>query len=183
MRLRRWRATRRMLLRGGKAMVGSPGPTFPLVTACVMAAGLLGGITSPDPEPRAASLGEEERARVLEDYDQVPLSFEENRGQTDPRVRYLTRGEGYTLYLTEQEAVFSLSGAHPEPGALGPAPAPPGAALRMALVGADPNLEVTSQSALPGVVSYFKGSDPEQWHAGIRTFAQVRYQDVYPGTD
>jgi hypothetical protein len=118
-------------------MRGSPGRAFPLVTACVMAAGLLEGITS----PKAASstpVGEEERARVLEDFAEAPLSFEENRGQTDPRVRYLTRGKGYTLYLTGQEAVFSLSGAHPEPGALGPAPAPPGAALRMALVGADP---------------------------------------------
>jgi hypothetical protein len=164
------------------AMVRSPGRVFPLITACAVAAGLLGGITSPE-RGSSTTVGEEERARVLEDYAQAPLSFEENRGQTDPRVRYLTRGRGYTLYLTEQEAVFSLSGAHAEPGALGPAPAPPGAALRMVLVGADPVPGVVGQSGLPGVVSYFKGSNPEGWQAGIPTFARVRYQDVYPRTD
>jgi Ca2+-binding RTX toxin-like protein len=164
-------------------MHGSPGRAFPLVTACVMAAGLLGGITSAEPSSQSAPVGEEERARVLKEYARVPLSFEENRGQTDPRVRYLTRGRGYTLYLTGQEAVFSLSGVPSEPGVAGPSPTPPGAALRMALVGTDPNPQVTGRSPLPGVVSYFKGSDPEGWQAGIPTFARVRYQDVYPGTD
>jgi hypothetical protein len=104
------------------------------------------------------------------------LSFEVNRGQTDPRVRYLTRGKGYTLYLTDHEAVFSLSGAPSEPGVAGPTPAPPGAALRMALVGADPTPEVAGRGPLPGVVSYFTGSDPEGWQSGIPTFTRVRYR-------
>jgi Ca2+-binding RTX toxin-like protein len=170
-------------------MRGSPGRAFPLVTACAVAAGLLGGITSPErgsptgPVSWAAPLAEDQRARVLEDYAQAPLSFEENRGQTDPRVRYLTRGEGYTLYLIEQEAVFALSGASSEPGTVGASPTPPGAALRMALVGADSAPGVAGQGPLPGVVSYLKGSDPMGWHTGIPTFARVRYRDVYPGTD
>jgi hypothetical protein len=164
-------------------MPGSPGRALSLITACVMAAGLLGVITSRETRSRMASVGEKERAQVLENYARSPLSFEVNRGQTDPRVRYLTRGRGYTLHLTEREAVFSLSGAHSEPGIAGPAPTPPGAALRMALVGADPTPEVAGRGLLPGVVSYFKGSDPEEWHARIPTFAGVRYQEVYPGTD
>jgi hypothetical protein len=166
----------------------SLGRTPHLVTACAVAAGLLGGITSDPaspngPGPLANPVGEAERARVLEDYARVPLSFEVNRGQTDPQVRYLTRGEGYTLYLTEQEAVFSLSGAPSEPAAPGPSPTPPGAALRMALVGTGPKPQVTGRSPLPGVVSYFRGSNPEGWRPGIPTFARVRYRGIYPGTD
>jgi hypothetical protein len=164
-------------------MRGSPGHTSRLVTACGVAAAVLGGITSPGTVTSTAPVREDDHARVLRDFARSPLSFEENQGQTDPRVRYLTRGRGYTLYLTRQDAVFSLSGVRSEPGATGPPPTPPGAALRMALVRADPAPKVAGQSPLPGVVSYFKGSDPERWHPGIPTFSRVGYQDVYPGID
>ena len=33
-------------------------------------------------------------------YSRLPLSFEPNQGQTDPRVQYLSRGRGYTLLLS-----------------------------------------------------------------------------------
>ena len=38
----------------------------------------------------------------------LPLSFEPNQGQTDSRVKFLSRGSGYTLFLTGDEAVLSL---------------------------------------------------------------------------
>ena len=41
-------------------------------------------------------------------YGQIPLSFEANQGQTDSRVKFLSRGTGYTLFLTPQEAVLTL---------------------------------------------------------------------------
>jgi hypothetical protein len=51
----------------------------------------------------------ESRARVLNSLGRLPLSFEANRGQTDPRVRFVSRGSGYTLFLTRRgEAVLSL---------------------------------------------------------------------------
>ena len=33
----------------------------------------------------------------------VPLSFEANQGQTDSQVRFLSRGDGYSLFLTSNE--------------------------------------------------------------------------------
>jgi len=42
-------------------------------------------------------------------YPALPLSFEPNRGQTDRRVRYLARGHGYTLFLTDSGAVLSFT--------------------------------------------------------------------------
>ena len=38
----------------------------------------------------------------------LPLSFEPNRGQTDPRVQFLSRGPGYTVFFTKDETVMSL---------------------------------------------------------------------------
>jgi len=32
----------------------------------------------------------------LSDYKDLPVYFEQNRGQTDPRVRFLSRGANYT---------------------------------------------------------------------------------------
>src|SRR6516164_8098982 len=48
------------------------------------------------------------QTRLLKSYGQLPLSFEANRGQTDPRVKFLSRGRGYTLFLTSTEAVLAL---------------------------------------------------------------------------
>jgi len=36
---------------------------------------------------------------------------------------------------------------------------------------------------LPGKVNYIRGNDPRQWKLGVPTYAQVTYQDVYPGVD
>jgi hypothetical protein len=47
-------------------------------------------------------------ARVAAQYGKLPLNFEANRGQTDPAVRFLSRGPGYALFITPTEAVFSL---------------------------------------------------------------------------
>jgi len=52
--------------------------------------------------------GVQAQARVVESYGRMPLSFEANAGQTDPRVKFLSRGAGYTLFLTGDEAVLAL---------------------------------------------------------------------------
>jgi hypothetical protein len=41
-------------------------------------------------------------------YAQLPLSFEANQGQTDERVKFLSHGRGYGLFLTGDEAVLEL---------------------------------------------------------------------------
>ena len=47
-------------------------------------------------------------ARWASVYAQLPLSFEANQGQTDPRVKYVARGRGYTLWLTADQALLAL---------------------------------------------------------------------------
>src|ERR1039458_6200955 len=47
-------------------------------------------------------------ARIVEAYGKLPLSFEANQGQTDSEVKFLSRGSGYSLFLTSNEAVLSL---------------------------------------------------------------------------
>ena len=42
-------------------------------------------------------------------YAKLPMSFEANRGQSDPAVQFLSRGHGYSVFLTSAEAVVVLS--------------------------------------------------------------------------
>ncbi|HYY94226.1 MAG TPA: hypothetical protein VE713_06875 [Pyrinomonadaceae bacterium] len=60
-------------------------------------------MTTTVPRPVAAS-------RAASALAQLPLRFEANRGQTDGRVKFLSRLGGYTLFLTPDEAVWSLGG-------------------------------------------------------------------------
>src|SRR5665213_696870 len=48
------------------------------------------------------------KLHVIDLFARQPLSFERNDGQTDARVKYISRGEGYTLFLTPTEAVLAL---------------------------------------------------------------------------
>ena len=49
-------------------------------------------------------------SQVVRPLGNLPLRFEANQGQTDERVEFLSRGQGYTLFLTGEEAVLSLRG-------------------------------------------------------------------------
>ena len=60
--------------------------------------------------PLAAAPDAATRTRLSATYGALPLSFEVNEGQVDPAVRFLSRGRGYTCFLTSTEAVLSLSG-------------------------------------------------------------------------
>ena len=55
--------------------------------------------------------------RLQEAYGTLPLSFEANRGQTDPQVKFLSRGPHHLLFLTSDEAVMVF--LTPEPSVKG----------------------------------------------------------------
>ena len=48
------------------------------------------------------------RASIAERFGKLPLSFEINKGQIDPRVKFLSHGSGYDLFLTPTDAVLTL---------------------------------------------------------------------------
>jgi hypothetical protein len=115
----------------------------------------------------------------------LPMSFEANQGQSDSRVQFLSRGAGYTLFLTRDEAVLSLPTK-----SRGHAPNSPTAKTRarpdvltMRLVGADPAAEVTGLDAQNSVTNYFNGSDRKNWHTHVPNYARLKYANVYPGVD
>lgn len=133
------------------------------------------------------------RAHVAETYGKLPLTFESNQGQSDKQVRFLSRGEGYTLFLTGDEAVLSLRRAPARAldreglATLKPADFKAtnrnAAVLRMKLIGANPAANISGAGQQEGKSNYFIGNDPSQWHSDVSNFAQVRYEQAYPGVD
>ncbi|HZN95091.1 MAG TPA: SBBP repeat-containing protein, partial [Myxococcales bacterium] len=112
----------------------------------------------------------------------LPISFEPNRGQTDAPVDFIARGGDGTGFLVGGALTlrFDRCAAASRPRAR-----PHGCrgyAVRMSLAGARPR-KAEGLRRLPGVASYFLGSDPSRWIAGIPTYAEVVYRDVLPGID
>src|SRR3989475_7853791 len=137
---------------------------------------------------KPASSAEPTQARLAESYGKLPLSFEANRGQTDPRVKFLARGSGYTLFLTSDEAVLALRSRQSSVVSSQLQKTTDHGlrttdTLRMKLVGANRAASVTALDELPGKSNYFIGNDPKQWRTDVPTYGKVKYQGVYPGID
>jgi uncharacterized repeat protein (TIGR01451 family) len=147
------------------------------------------------------------KSHMSEALAKVPMSFEINRGQTDKQVQFLSRGAGYTLFLTRDAAVLALpvptiqrpqaQQAHSSPA---PYPLPhvpsahpvgvqnPGAprsesVLSMRLVNANPQAQISGVGKQLAQSNYFIGNDPSQWHTRVANYEKVRYTGVYPGVD
>jgi hypothetical protein len=130
----------------------------------------------------------------IEAYGKLPLSFEENVGQTAQEVRFVSHGTGYGLFLTSQEAVISLQQSMPMN--LSPLhqtayfralrksrQAEKTTVLRMRLEGASSAPQIAGSDRLPGKVNYFIGNDPKNWRTDVPSYAQVKYEGIYPGVD
>ena len=110
-----------------------------------------------------------------------------------PSVQFFSRGPGFSVFLTETDAVLKLQIAGSSSPVETLAKGSPGdagsqghrtATLRMKLVGAQPRTAAAAGlDPLPGTVSYFIGNNPEEWMSNIPTFARVQIPAVYPGVD
>jgi hypothetical protein len=131
------------------------------------------------------------KSKALAVYNQLPLSFEANRGQVEGQVDFLARGRGYNLFLTPTEAVLSL---HPMASKraiakprLNPKPQPiigdRTAVLRFQLVGSNPQAKAVGQQQLVSKSNYLTGDNTNHWQINIANYAKVQYREVYPGID
>ena len=146
-------------------------------------------------------------AKTASAHSDHSLYFEANRGQTDSRVDFFSRGAGYALYLRASDAVIALTAPSEslnrrldtapslfkfdrDDQRLAPAASRTGGSaplhtdiLRMKLLDANEKSVAEGQEASPATTNYFMGNDPAKWHTGVPAYASVKYRDIYPGTD
>ena len=122
------------------------------------------------PNDKVSAAPPKTQLELVANYGKLPLSFEANQGQVSGSVQFLSRGVGYTLFLTGDEAVLSLGKT---PG-VADAGLKSGlttsvdklttdqSVLRMKLIGASASAPVTGADELPGKSNYFIGNDPDE---------------------
>lgn len=130
------------------------------------------------------------KAGIVKSYAKLPLSFEANLGQSNARVKFLSRGSGYTLFLTPTEAVLTLR--RRSSGALTPKAKRARrarraksefAVLRMRFLGANPTPDIDGVRKLRGKSNYLIGKDRAKWRTNVPHYGGVKYREVYPGID
>src|SRR5690242_8418208 len=82
------------------------------------------------------------KTRAVQMLGSQPLHFEANQGQTAGQVKFLSRGQGYNLFLTATESIINLNREEAK------------ATVRMAWKGADPNARMTGLDQLAGKSNY-----------------------------
>ena len=97
-------------------------------------------------------------------------TFEPNVGQFDDSVQFVSRGRGYTLFLTDTEAVMTVGDAS------GPA-----RVVRMALTHAQA-AHGDAREPQRSTVNYLRGPR-SSWRTGVPTYGRVAYTDAAPGVD
>jgi hypothetical protein len=129
----------------------------------------------------------ESQPKLREFIAQLPIAFEENKGQVNPSVKFLARAPGYQIFLTERDAVIVLS--NDRPGSL-PAHSVEKTPLRnlntvvkMQWSGASKGAKISGVEPLPYKTNYLRGSDSSAHIVGAQSHRQVKYESIYPGVD
>ncbi len=137
---------------------------------------------APTPQPTSGT------AAAPRAWGRLPLAFEENRGQTDARVRFLVRARGMTAFLCPTETVFALHSSVPkgtphEDRGTGDDAERRTEVVRLRFVGANAVPEIEARDPLPGRCNYLIGNVPSRWITDVSTCARVAVRELWPGVD
>ncbi len=108
-------------------------------------------------------------AAAEKSYSQLPMAFEANAGQAHDAVKFIARGHGYQVFLTERDATLRLFTPQQNDETQ--------LRLKFAVKTSSP----VGMDELRTRSNYFIGNDPTAWRSDIRNFARVEYREVQPG--
>ncbi len=99
----------------------------------------------------------------------LPLRFEENRGQWDDGVRFVTHCGGFDVLFTSTGALVAPRSDR-------------SASIQLRFGGTEPAL-VAGERRVAGTTNFLYGRDPRMWRTNVPAYAGVRYGSVAPGVD
>ncbi len=137
------------------------------------------------------------KEQAIQNLGNQSVYFEENKGQFNSKVRYLTRGtRGYDLFLTATDAVYVLHEKRQEDATKRRSDAAiddlsnpqsktenrKSTAVYMSLAGANEDSTFAGLQPLEHKTNYFKGEEAN-WQTEITNYQTVRTNQVYQGID
>jgi hypothetical protein len=102
-----------------------------------------------------------------------PLVFEPNRGQAPSPVKWIARGQGFQLFLTEEGLTMKV----PESGSR------PYTIVKMKLSGSRPWRKTTGMSPTGGNSNYVGTNDSAGTLTDIPQYEKVKVTNIYDGVD
>jgi hypothetical protein len=134
------------------------------------------------------------KARLSHSKIESPVIFIENVGQFQEEARFQVKGSRRTIWLSE-DAIWVVVWEQGEARRQGEGKAPLrsliegeeglslATAIKLSFPGSNPNTKLEPFKKLETVISFFKGSDPSNWHTNVPAWGGVRYKELYPGVD
>jgi hypothetical protein len=113
-------------------------------------------------------------AKIKESYARIPLSFVANYGQADQKVKFISRGSGYSLALAPATFTLAVADSRNKNN---------GSVIQATLLGGNAAAKLTGFERLLTRTNVFIGRDPQKWKTNIPNYAKVKYSAVYPGVD
>jgi hypothetical protein len=150
-----------------RVVVPPPSDEFPVVQFAQPAA------NTHTPPARRIAVPEPVKAGIESKYGKLPIAFEPNVGQASPDVKFLARGRGYGLYLTETGATIAVASHEAGRNDL----------IRMKFENARSGAKIEGKLQHSGYSNYFLGNQPDKWYTNVPHFGRVEYADVYDGID
>src|SRR5579871_3775138 len=98
---------------------------------------------------------------------EMPVRFQPNLGQWNPRVKYFAHTGDSRLLLTAHEAVLAVGGRE----------------VGLSLLHSNPSAEISGLDPMPARGNYFVGREQDHWRTDVTQYARVRYAEVYAGVD
>lgn len=121
----------------------------------------------------------------------LPLTFVSNAGQAEAPVKFQAHSRHGTLFFTSEEVVITLPNPQDRSAGMNQYlissqvvstnTDAEKTVVRLRFIGANSNPQIIGNQAQGGVVNYLIGNNPNEWHTDLPTYAEVIYQDVYPG--
>jgi len=102
----------------------------------------------------------------------MPLVFEANRGQAPAGIGYLLRGGPIEGEFQKDGVLLRLLGSKKT-----------ASQVKIRLVGAQEDAAIAGAGRVEGHTNYLIGNDPAHWLRGLPNYTEVRYNQIYIGTD
>jgi len=137
-----------------------------------------------------------EAAISLNTLDLQTLTFTENQGQWDERVKFRANAGGATMWYTTNGVYYqftrhmsrfdsSLDGNSNLPNdILGQdSDSYEQLTIKASFIGANPSPKIVGENLMGYKCNYFIGNDPDEWHTDVPNYKAVVFEDVYDDID